>query len=288
VKETKPAEQVLAIMQTWAQRTREVRALWLTGSFATRTADRFSDIDLRGCIASERFDHFASVEDALSCLDNWGVFKRRGFTEDREDSEIVVDFADGLCLDLHVVTTEGLTAAYVGPYPISVLIDEGCDLASLHAAAKREHEARQPADEKTRISRAVAAWSFLAHALAEAVRGNSAYALSLLEGSRVALALVLVGQGEPIPDRFSPASLPKFLNPQHRKVIDATVPRQAITAIPETIAALAAALKAACSDLEPVDASGRLARIRSSTEAMIHGELRTADGPSHRSRGGGL
>ena len=182
------------------------------------------------------------------------------------------------CLDLHVVTTEGLTAAYVGPYPISVLIDEGCDLASLHAAAKREHAARQPADENTRISRAVGAWSFLAHAVAEAARGNSAYAFSLLEGSRVALAQVLVGQGEPIPDRFSPASLPKLLNPEHRKVIDATVPRQAATAIPDTIAALAAALRAASSDLEGVDATGRLMRIRSSTEAMIRRELRTYDG----------
>jgi hypothetical protein len=265
-------------MQAWAQRTREVRSLWLTGSFATGTADRFSDIDLRACIASEQFDYFTSVVEALSCLDNWDVFKRRTFTEDREDSEMVVDFADGLCLDLHVVTPERLTAAYVGPYPISVLIDEGCDLAGLHAAAKREHEAREPADQKTRISRAVSAWSFLAHALAYAVRGNSAHALSLLEGSRVALAQVLAGQDEPIPDRFSPAFLPKATSPEHRKIIDATVPHQAAAAIPDTIFALAAALRAACTDLERADATGRLPRIRNSTEAMIRRELRTSDG----------
>jgi len=278
VKETELAEQVLAIMQAWTQRTREVRALWLTGSFATGTADRFSDIDLRACIASEQFDYFTSVEDALSCLDGWHVGKRRTFTEDREDSEMVIDFADGLYLDLHVVTPEGLTAAYVGPYPISVLVDGGCNLVGLHAAARRQHETREPADENTRISRAVVGWSFLAQALAEAVRGNSAYALSLLEGSRVALAQVLVGQGEPIPDRFSPASLPKYLSPEHRKIVDATVPRQAAAAMPDTIASLAAALKVACGDLERVDATGRLARIRRSTEAMIRRELRTADG----------
>jgi len=277
VKETGRAEQVLAIMQAWAQRTREVRALWLTGSFATGTADRFSDIDLRGCIESERFDYFASVEDALSCLDGWNVSKRRSFTEDREHSEMVIDFADGPYLDLHVVTPEGLTAAYVGPYPISVLVDGGCNLAGLHAAARCQHEAREPVDENTRISRAVVAWSFLAHALAEAVRGNPAYALSLLEGSRVALAQVLVGQGEP-PDRFSPASLPKYLSPEHRQIIDVTVPRQAAAAIPDTIAALVSALKVACHDLERVDATRRLLRIRCSVEAMICRELRTSDG----------
>ena len=278
MKETELAEQVLAVMEAWAQRTREVRALWLTGSFATGTADRFSDIDLRGCIAFEQFDYFTSAEDALSCLRGWNVSKRRTFTEDREDSEMVIDFADGLYLDLHVVTPEGLTAAYVGPYPISVLVDGRCNLAGLHAAARCEHEAREPADENTRISRAVVAWSFLAQALAEAVRGNSAYALSLLEGSRVALAQVLVGQGEPIPDRFSPASLPKYLSPEHRKIVDATVPRHAAAAIPDTIAILAAALRVACGDLERVDATGRLLRIRCSVEDMIRRELRTADG----------
>ena len=277
MKQTELAKQVLAIMQAWAQRTRDVRSLWLTGSFATGAADRLSDIDLRGCIAHEQFDYFTSVEEALSCLDGWHVSKRRSFTEDREDSEMVIDFVDGLYLDLHVVTPEGLTAAYVGPYPISVLVDEGCNLAALHAAAKREHEARQPADENTRISRAVVAWSFLAHAVAHATRGDSAYALSLLEGSRVALAQVLAGQDEPIPDRFSPASLPKFLNPEHRKIIDATIPSQAAAAIPDTVLALAAALKAASSDLEQADATGRLRRIRSSTEAIIRRELRTYD-----------
>ena len=271
--DTELAERILDTMKAWGEPTPEVHALWLTGSFATGTADRFSDIDLRGCIESEDFDYFSSVESALSGLEGWYVVKRRGFSEQRQDGEMVIDFSEGLSLDFHVVTPERLNSAYVGPYPISVLLDVGCNLTELHTAARREHAARAPADEKTIISRAMAAWDFLAHAVAETVRGKHTYALSLLEGARVALAQILLARTEPIPARFGPASLPKYLAEEHRKIVDATVPHFAIASIPETILGLASALRDVSVELEPRDATGRLRSMRHSVDSLIQREL---------------
>lgn len=286
--ETQLADRILETMKAWGESIRDVRALWLTGSFATGVADRFSDIDLRGCTESEDFDYFRSVERALSGLDDWHVMNRRRFSEHRTDSELVIVFLEGLTLDFHVVTLDRLNAAYVGPYPIRVLFDAGCSLTELHAAARREHAAREPADQKTRISRAVVAWDFLAHALAETMRGKHAYALSLLEGARAALAQVLLGRTEPIPARFGPVSLPKYLPPEDQQIVDATVSHRVIGSIPDTIKRLAAALKSATAELEQRDGTGRLARMRVSVESLIQRELANCKhrpGPREQPRG---
>lgn len=100
MREMQLAEGVLDVMSAWAERTPQVLALWVTGSFATATADHFSDIDLRGCIEPEDFDYFASVESALSALKNWEVLKRREFSDDRLDSEMVIVLGGGLWRDV--------------------------------------------------------------------------------------------------------------------------------------------------------------------------------------------
>jgi len=57
---TLPAESVLPILTAWAHRP-EVRALWLVGSFATGTADRFSDIDARAVFLFRVFRVFRGL-----------------------------------------------------------------------------------------------------------------------------------------------------------------------------------------------------------------------------------
>jgi predicted nucleotidyltransferase len=266
------AEQVLEIVTEWGERTREVRALWLTGSFASGTADRFSDIDLRGCIESEEFDYCSSVEDALSRLERWFVLRRRRFSTDRPDSEIVIDFSEGLCLDFHVVPHDRLKPTYFNPYPIHILIDKGCKLTELHSSACSENGSPEPASSGTRISMTMRAWDFLGHAVGEMMRGRHAYALSLLEGARVALGQVLLGRTEAIPLPFSPVSLPKYLPHEDQKIVDSTVPCAAIALIPEVIEALAIALRKQSIELEKSDMTGRLTRMRTSVDNLIQRE----------------
>ena len=271
--ETDLADRILNIMTAWGTRTEEIQALWLTGSFATGAADRFSDIDLRGCVESESFDWFSSVEDALPSLDDWFVMKRRQFSKERPDSEIVVDFRGGLCLDFHVVTPDRLKAAYLDPYPIRVLIDKGCNLKELHASSRQIPGCQEPTDVETRISRGVMAWSFLGYAIAKAMRGKDAAALSFLEGARAALAQLLLGRTEAISAGFAPEFLPKYLTIEAQEVLDATVPKAASAGIPNTIVSLAAALENASTDLENADATRRLARIRGSVKHLIQREF---------------
>ncbi len=273
MQETEQAERLLEILTAWGERTPQVRALWLTGSFAAGTADRFSDIDLRGCIESEAFEWFASVEDSLLDIPDLFVLKRRGFSQEHQDSELVVDFHGGLCLDFHIVGRDRLDSAYFNQYPIRVLFDEGGDLAELHASAQRKGESSGATDEKIRISRAVMAWSFLEHAVVAAVRGKHSYALSLLEGERVALAHVLLGRTEPIPSPFSPTFLPKFQSFEERKILDGALPPAVIPQIPTMMKLSALALKDSSADLEKADTSGRLARMRSSVEYLIQREF---------------
>ena len=201
-------------------------------------------------------------------MNGWFVLKRRGFSPDYPDSEIVVDFNFGLCLDFHLVTPDRLSSSYFDPYPIRILLDTGCNIAQFHASACREHESQNPPDKKTLTSRAVVAWAFLGHAVAATKRGQCAYALSLLDGARVALAHILMGRIQAIPP-FSPTLLPKFLVPQSQAIIDETTLDAVITSIPDTINVIAAALRDHSADLEKGDDTGRLARMRSSFEELM-------------------
>ena len=224
---------------------------------------------LRSCIQAEDFDYFASVESALSTLEDWELFKRSEFSDGRPDREMVIVLAGSLWLDLHVVTPKRLDLAFVGPHRIRILFDSGCGLAELNATARREHVARGPADVEVMVSHAVAAWDLLAHAMTASARGRHAYALSLLNGSRVALGQILVGRTEPIPPRLSPTTLPKFLGAEHQEIVDATVPGVVIEAMGDAMQRLANALRDATEDMERRDVSGRLVRMRRLVEEQI-------------------
>ena len=105
------------------------------------------------------------------------------------------------------------------------------------------------------------------------MRGQHSYALSLLEGERVALAHVLLGRTEPIPSPFSPTFLPKFQSFEERKILDGALPPAVIPQIPTMMKLSALALKDSSADLEKADTSGRLARMRSSVEYLIQREF---------------
>jgi len=271
VDEPLPAEGVIDTLSSWAA-CAGLRALWLVGSFATRTADRWSDIDLRGVVPIASLDLFDGVERNLQGVEGWAVVKQRVFTLERGDGEMVVLFSGGFELDFHFVPPEQLTASFVGPYPVRVLLDHGCGVSSLSEDARRALGASAPAAVEARVSRAVYVWDHLHLGLVAYLRGQYSRAAALLEASRSALGQLSAGQREGMPPAPGTAAI-RHLSEADRAILDRTIPAEVIGSMPEAIRRIASVLCPISRALEASDATCRLVHYRCFTQALIDSQL---------------
>jgi len=266
-----PAEAVIAALAASADET-GLAALWLVGSFAEGTADRWSDIDLRGVTTDREVAVWPAMEEALLPF-GCEVVKRRACTEQRPEGELVALFAKGFELDFHLLPQSELTAQYVGRYPVRVLLDQSCHVAELQAEAEGLSCSSTRSDVGACVSRAVYCWDQLHHGFVAYLRDEYDEALTRLVACHHELMhLVMRDRWElgPVPNLGGLRHLPL----PERDMLSLIAPVRVHENMPNMVRGLASVLGQVTEALEREDETGRLAKWRRFVQSVLEEGLR--------------
>ncbi len=271
--ETIPAEEMLAKLEGWARRTPWVQALWTSGSFATGTADRLSDVNLAGAASAPAPEVFASFRNAVGGIHDDDVVIESASPFEGEPNRIMILWRWGLAVDFHFVSLPHLSAGFVGPWPIRVLFERDCAILPLHERAHAMVGEGTPAALELQIRQAMRVWNHIRGGVVAWARADHLHAQSCLELARIAFSQMVAGRRRVRPGATDGVYVPRFLTDEEKAFLGRTIPRVVQEAQPTSLKNIMDALRQWSHPLEDQDATGRLPRFRRIIEALVEREF---------------